>query len=187
MKQILVLYATREGHTRRIAEHVAAELRLHSLTPLVQDARAASPFDASAYEGVILLASAHVGRHEREMVGFVREHRSELEKLPTAFLSVSLSEAGAEMQGAPAEKRELAEKGVKEMIDRFLDETGFHPTRVKPLAGALLYTKYNVLVRFVMKHIAKQSGGSTDTSHDHEYTDWAALDRFVGEFAASLE
>ena len=27
MKPILVLYATKEGHTRRIAEHIAATLR----------------------------------------------------------------------------------------------------------------------------------------------------------------
>jgi menaquinone-dependent protoporphyrinogen oxidase len=187
MKQILVLYATREGHTRRIAEHVAADLRLRGLTPCVHDARASSPFDASAYDGAILLASAHVGRHEREMIGFVKEHRHALEKLPTAFISVSLAEAGAEMEGASPEKRELSEKEVRELINRFLEETGFLPTHVKPVAGALLYTKYNVLIRLVMKHIAKRSGGSTDTSRDHEYTDWEALDRFVSEFAASLE
>jgi menaquinone-dependent protoporphyrinogen oxidase len=50
---------------------------------------------------------------------------------------------------------------------------------VKPVAGALLYTKYNFIVRFVMKQIVKKKSGSTDTSRDHEYTDWAALDRFV--------
>ena len=29
---------------------------------------------------------------------------------------------------------------------------------------------------------AKRAGGSTDTSRDHVYTDWAALDRFVDGF-----
>ena len=43
----------------------------------------------------------------------------------------------------------------------------------------LLYTQYNVLIRFVMKRIAKHAGGATDTSRDHEYTDWVALDQFV--------
>jgi menaquinone-dependent protoporphyrinogen oxidase len=32
-----------------------------------------------------------------------------------------------------------------------------------------------------MKRIARASGGSTDTSRDHEYTDWEALDRLVDE------
>jgi menaquinone-dependent protoporphyrinogen oxidase len=37
-----------------------------------------------------------------------------------------------------------------------------------------------------MKRIAKKSGGDTDTSRDYEYTDWAALDRFLEQFAAEI-
>jgi menaquinone-dependent protoporphyrinogen oxidase len=37
-----------------------------------------------------------------------------------------------------------------------------------------------------MKLIAKQQGGDTDTSHDHEYTDWDDLTRFVDEFLAAI-
>ena len=33
-----------------------------------------------------------------------------------------------------------------------------------------------------MKRITKHAGGSTDTSRDHEYTDWVALDRFIAEW-----
>lgn len=69
------------------------------------------------------------------------------------------------------------------MLHRSFEETGWHPTRVKPVAGALLYTKYGLLLRFVMKLIAKRAGGATDTSRDHKYTDWVALDRFVDELA----
>jgi menaquinone-dependent protoporphyrinogen IX oxidase len=38
-----------------------------------------------------------------------------------------------------------------------------------------------------MKQIAARAGGSTDTSRDHVYTDWAALDRLVDEFASALQ
>ena len=67
------------------------------------------------------------------------------------------------------------------MIDTFLAETGWHPSKVRAVAGALSYTKYNFLVRFVMKRIAKAQGASTDTSRDHELTDWEALDHIVDE------
>jgi hypothetical protein len=33
-----------------------------------------------------------------------------------------------------------------------------------------------------MRLRARRHGTSTDTSCDHEYTDWEALDRFVDEF-----
>jgi menaquinone-dependent protoporphyrinogen IX oxidase len=44
------------------------------------------------------------------------------------------------------------------MIDGFVAETGWRPTRVKPVAGALMYSKYNVLVRFLMTRIATCTG-----------------------------
>jgi menaquinone-dependent protoporphyrinogen oxidase len=62
-------------------------------------------------------------------------------------------------------------------------ETGWHPRRVELVAGALPYTRYNFLVRFVMRRISRKEGGDTDTSRDYEYTDWAAVDRFAAEFA----
>jgi menaquinone-dependent protoporphyrinogen oxidase len=49
------------------------------------------------------------------------------------------------------------------------------------VAGTLAYSRYNFIIRFVMKRIARKNGAPTDTSRDYELTDWAALDRFVGE------
>jgi menaquinone-dependent protoporphyrinogen oxidase len=180
----LVLYATRHGQTQRIAEHVATVLRAGGLDADVRDAAAAhGQLDLGGYQAAIVAASVHLGKHEREMVTFVKHHRAELERMPTAFLSVSLSEAGAEDASSPPERRATAAAEAKAVIDAFFQETGWHPLRVKPVAGALRYTKYNFLVRFVMKQIAKQKGSSTDTSRDHEFTDWAALDRFVNDVA----
>ncbi|HSR05522.1 MAG TPA: flavodoxin domain-containing protein [Bryobacteraceae bacterium] len=187
MKTIGVLFATREGHTRRIAEHVAADLRVRGLYPEVENLRErAAAINLRDYSGVILAASVHAGEHEAEMVKFVKAHRGALEAIPAAFLSVTLSEAGAERSDAtPLEHAQFVAE-VEQMIDKFFEETGWHPQRVKPVAGALLYTRYNVLLRFLMKRIARKSGGSTDTSRDHIYTDWQALDQFVDEFALEI-
>ena len=55
-----------------------------------------------------------------------------------------------------------------------------------PVAGALPYTRYGVVTRFVMKLIARAGGMSTDTSRDHDFTNWALLDRFVGRVASRV-
>jgi len=68
------------------------------------------------------------------------------------------------------------------IVERLVAETGWHPQRVELVAGALPYTRYNFLVRFVMRRISRKEGGDTDTSRDYEYTDWAAVDRFAAEF-----
>jgi menaquinone-dependent protoporphyrinogen oxidase len=187
MKRIGIYYATRTGHTQLIAEHVAiilqqrgfdAELRNlhgHDGSPSLKDCA-----------GVILAASVHMGKHEPEMVDFATKHRAELDALPSLFLSVSLSEVGAERATATAKEHERYAADVQGMIDGFVAETGWHPARVKPVAGALMYSKYNLLVRFIMKRIAKRERADTDTSRDYEYTDWNSLDRVVEEFAANI-
>ena len=69
------------------------------------------------------------------------------------------------------------------MIDVFVRDTGWRPEHALSVAGALAYSKYSLLVRFLMKQIARRAGAPTDTSRDYEFTDWQALDRFVGGLA----
>jgi menaquinone-dependent protoporphyrinogen oxidase len=187
MKPILVAYATREGHTRRIAHHVAELIRMHGREVQLLDVAAAEPpLEMGAYAAALVAGSVHAGAHEREMVRFVKAHRAELERLPAAFISVSLTEAGAEDPAKSAAQRREASRAVDQMIQKFLRETGWHPLHIKPVAGALLYTKYGRLLRFVIKRIVASQGGSTDTTRDHDYTDWPSLARFVEEFMCTL-
>lgn len=187
MKPVLVLYATREGQTRRIAEHLAATIRARDgAADVVNAADLPQDFSLPRYGAAILAASVHLGKHESEMRSFVKQHLSELERIPAAFLSVSLSEAGAEDQSATPERREQSAADVRKMIDSFLAETGWHPKNIRACAGALMYTKYNFLVRFAMRRIARVAGASTDTSRDQEFTDWEALDRLVDDLGLEI-
>lgn len=187
MSTIAVVYASREGHTQKIAERLAARLRRRGAIVEVVDAREAlSGFDLGRYDAVILAASVHGGQHEREMREFVRQRRFVLQGMPVAFLSVSLTETTAEDAKASPEARTRASDGVHDMLERFFRDTGFRPSQVRPIAGALLYTRYGLLKRLVMKHIAGKSGGPTDTSRDHDFTDWAGVDRFADAFFDEL-
>jgi menaquinone-dependent protoporphyrinogen oxidase len=117
------------------------------------------------------------------MIAFAKTHRDALARMGAAFVSVTLSEAGAEDPTKPADERRAAAADAQRMIDVFVNETGWRPEHALPVAGALVYSRYNFLVRFLMKRIARKAGAPTDTSRDYEFTDWAALDRFVGELA----
>lgn len=187
MKPIGVFYATREGHTRRIAKHVAVSLRARGLDPDVRNLRNEVDYiSLKNYGGAILLASLHRGEHEQEMIEFARLHRAELEAMPSALISVSLTQAAAERRDSSPEERERRALEVQKSIDHFLLESGWRPARVKPIAGALLYSKYNFLLRLVMKRIAKKAGGDTDASRDYVYTDWQGLDQFVEQYASGV-
>ncbi len=53
------------------------------------------------------------------------------------------------------------------------------PILTASLPGAINYTKYSLLLKWYMKRASAKNGGSTDTSRDHEYTDWAEVERFA--------
>jgi menaquinone-dependent protoporphyrinogen oxidase len=182
MKPILILYASREGQTKRIAEYIGERIRSLALSATVWKAsEVPDHFSLAPYAAAVIAASVHGGKHEREVIHFVRQYRSALQQMPTAFISVSLSQAGAQDERATTESREKAAADVKRMIDTFLAETQWRPTLVRPIAGALMYRQYNFLIRLVMRRIARRAGASTDTSQDHVFTRWQDLDVLVEE------
>ncbi len=162
MARILVLYATIEGHTARIAERVAAALRTHGHRVDVLPACAEA--DLLGYEAVVVGASIHYGHHPADLRELLRKNRAALAARPGAFFSVSLS----------AKERYL---------QRFLRQVGWQPQATATFAGALQYSKYGPLKRLVMRVFVTLTGRDTDMSRDYEYTDWDAVDRFSEAFA----
>jgi menaquinone-dependent protoporphyrinogen oxidase len=186
MRVVAVFYATREGHTKQIADRIAIDLEQRGYAAECYDVREEAPQNIAGYAAAVLAASVHMGAHEREMVRFVKRHRAQLEDMPTAFISVTLSEAGVEKQDATPEQRATFAADVEKVLNRFFEETGWRPSKVKPVAGALLYSKYSFLIKIIMKRIARKAGAGTDTSRDYDYTDWVGLDRFVDELAEGI-
>jgi menaquinone-dependent protoporphyrinogen oxidase len=184
--KIAILYATREGQTRRIAEYLAGAFHARDVPADVFNLKQAGDPDLESYDALVVAGSVHLGKHEPELVKFVKHHRDELQAIPSAFISVSMSQAGIESVDRSAEQREAAKREIETVLERFYRATAWRPRWVLPVAGALLYTKYNFLVRFVMKQISKAAGSSTDTKHDHEYTDWAGLERFSARIIDEL-
>lgn len=178
MQPILVAYGTTEGHTRTIAEFIAQRLRGKGHeAQLIDSATPAAEQVSPVYAGAVLAGSLHQHRHQSSIAHFARSNAAWLNAIPIAFVSVSLSMAGDD-PGARAEAQRLAQA--------FVDEAGLQGAVVKPVAGALKYTRYDFFKRWVMRTIAGRAGGDTDTARDHEYTDWDDLGRFVDEYAAGL-
>lgn len=186
--RILIAFATREGQTQRIAEHVAEHLRARGFASDVIDvAHPPTELDLARYSAAVIAASVHLGTHEKEMIAFVRSHATSLARVPTAFFSVSGTEATAEDPAKPFAQRAEAAEAVKQMLDRFLTVTGWTPTHAHPVAGAVRFSKYGVVVRFVLRRMLKNEARITDFTRDYEFTDWPTLDRFVDELARELD
>lgn len=172
MARMLVIYGTTEGHTEMIATAIGNALTTRGFDVDIIQAGTIDPRPAD-YDGVMVAASVHRGRYQAAVSKWLVEHVAELQSKPTAFVSASLGV----LQQDPAVTAEL-----EAIVHRFIDPLGWQPTIVKPVAGALLYTKYNLLTRWIMKRIAAKAGGDTDTSRDYDYTDWDDLRAFAEAF-----
>jgi menaquinone-dependent protoporphyrinogen oxidase len=130
--------------------------------------------DLAGFDGVIVGSSIIRGKHRASIDRFVSEHRQALNTLPTAFFSVS---------GAAASADATEQYEARRMMESFLTKHSWTPDLVATFGGAISYTRYSPLIRFVMKRISRKEGGPTDTTRDHELTDWARVDDFADHFA----
>ena len=177
MANVLIVYATREGQTEKIARRMAEAIRAEGHDAELFDAdHPTGPPDLERFQAIVVGGPIHARGYPRSIVRFARNYKELLERVPSAFFSVGLAVASRTSDGRTQ---------TRELVERFVKLTGWRPRRVELIAGALPYSKYNFLVRFVMRRIAAHEGGDTDTSRDYEYTDWPAVARFATEMARS--
>jgi len=173
-RRILIVYGTAYGHTAKIASRLERTLVRDGLNVAVMCADTTLHIDLAEFDGVIVGSSIIRGKHRPSIDQFVTEHRQALNTLPTAFFSVS----GAAASADPGERYE-----AQRMLQSFLTKHSWNPDLIATFGGAISYTRYSPIVRFFMKRISRKEGGPTDTTRDHELTDWARVDDFAEHFA----
>jgi menaquinone-dependent protoporphyrinogen oxidase len=178
MSRILVLYGTSDGHTGKIATAIGNALNAGGYDADVIEAGTVDP-SIGLYDGVIVAGSVRVGRFQRPLVECVRAHAAAIAAKPNAFVPVCLAVLRKTDPRAAAE--------LKKNLDRFSTDTGWTPAAVKWVAGALPYSRYNFVVRLMMKWIVGKAGGDTDTSRDYVYTDWEDVRGFAEDFGRRLK
>ena len=176
MSEVLVFYATTDGHTRRIAEYMATVLREEGLSSRAIEvgSRAADAIDWRDVQAVALTASVHAGHHQPAAEAFARRNLKELSLRPSLFVSVCLSICSAIPDEVAAARRVAA---------ALPERVGWRPMRVAAVAGRLAYTQYGFLKRWIMQRIAAKSGGPTDTTRDHDLTDWQEVRQLALDLA----
>lgn len=167
-RRILVVFHSGEGQTAKVADRISTVLvRAGASVDVATTENDPSP---AGYDGVVVGDSIHLGRHSRSLRRWLTHHADELAFIPTALFQVSLTSAHADPQH-DAEAHEL--------LQRLLDATDVDPEIVGLFAGALAYTRYGWFKRRMMQRIAEDGGDPTDTSVDHEFTDWDAVEAFA--------
>ena len=178
MSHILLVYGTGEGQTEKIASAIAGALEVkgHIATMLRGDKWNDQDL-VSIYDGIIVGASIHVGKHQPYMLDWIERYRDHLASRPSAFFSVCLS--------AKDPTQPQFEQAAQYILD-VITTTHWNPDVTASFGGAIPYTRLGVFKKYMLWWISRREGGDTDLSKDFEYTDWDAVQRFADDFGRLL-
>lgn len=177
MASILVVYATVEGQSARIAGLIVDHLTRskHSVDSFNASAPHADHPGLSDHDGVIVVAPVHAQAHHPAARRFISEHAKTLTRMPSALVSVSLHAASGEAEDI---------EEMRQYVDILCGETKWLPRAVHYAAGALKFTEFDFFKRWMAKRLVKTLDMSVDPGKDVEFTDWPALYTFVDDFVA---
>ena len=169
---VLIVYGTTEGQTRKIAEWTATYIREREHHAELRDSGVPmSDLDFETFHAFIIAASVHQQYHQETVTDFVIAHHKLLNAKPSAFISVSLS---AVLEGERAE--------AQRYVDHFVSVTGWYPRMTLLLGGALRFTEYDYFQEQIVKFIVMKDGGAASGQSDREFTDWKTLASFIDTF-----
>lgn len=171
MARYVVAYISAHGQTKKIAEAVVAALKDKGMpAELVDIKKARGKIDAKEVKGVFLGAYIHAGKYPGGLFRFVASNRHVLSSIPVHFFTTCLAAKTAS---------EESKKTMDGYLESFRKASGLAPATTAFFAGALPYTRYNPIVRAIMRKISESTGGDCDTTRDFEYTDWQAVKKFA--------
>lgn len=176
MSDVLVVFATVEGQSRKIAEYVCDHaVRLGRNARVVDAANLPPDLALAAFDAVFLVAPVHMERHHQAAVHFAAENAAGLQKRGGALVSVSMH--AAELEAGDLEQCRM-------YADEFAAETGWIPEAVYYAAGALKFARYDFFKRWMMRRIVADKGLEKEKARkdELEFTDWRAIEIFVENF-----
>lgn len=173
MSRILLLYSSVYGQTLKISQFIEAEARACGdevvVRPLAEGAA-----DAAGFDAIVVGSSIRHGKHHAEVMDFVRAQRELLERMPSAFFSVSLI----------ARKPTKQTPETNQYVREFVAKSPWKPRLIGIFGGVLDYQRYRAFDRYAIRFIMTLTKGPTDLHTNVEFTNWDKVREFTAQLSA---
>lgn len=151
MARILVVYGTKTGCTREIAETTVQTLR--ETGDEVTLASAEENPDPAVYDAVVVGSGVRAGNWHPPVRSWVAANATILAHIPTAFFTACLT------MGTDPEKAEE----VRGYTDALIAETDVRPVDIGLFAGVNVPERFGRIERFILKAMKAPQGDFRDT------------------------
>ncbi len=177
MKRVAIVISSQYGQTLKIAEclrSVLEEFDEYVRLFIVTNESELSQVRLDQFDAFIVGGPVYVGSLPVPLQRWTKTHAEWLNEVPVGFFTVSLN---------AADKRPEARSEDTRIINEFLEHTGLDPDLSASFIGAIHYRKYGFFEKWILRRISRTAGGPTDTSVNHELTNWNAVKSFAQSFA----
>ena len=169
MSNILFIFSTTDGHTKKISLHMQAiiEQQGHQVTLLpIEDVTTET---LTKYDKIVIGASIRYGKHQKIVIDLIEQNKALLESKPSAFFTVNLV----------ARKPEKCQPDTNPYIIKLLAQLDWKPSLEGVFAGKLNYPQYGFLDRNMIRFIMWMTKGPTDPKTNLEFTNWNSVELFA--------
>ncbi len=172
MKRVALVVYSHHGHTKKVAEVLARQFNSFGIEADIYNLSDGEEPDSKViqkYSSVIIGGPVYYGEYPEQLLDWVAYHRELLLRTRLCFYSVGLHAVGRGIR---------SNKAAESTIDRFLYLTDVKAESTASFAGCLPYTKMKLIPRKLAACVAKLHKCPTDTTQDHELTDWDQVEQF---------
>jgi menaquinone-dependent protoporphyrinogen oxidase len=174
----LVVYGTRGGSTKQIAEEIGKVFDGQGYSVTVKDAKAARGIDVNAFDLIVVGSSVWATLWKRQATSFLKRNAKKL-----AGKKVALFSSG--MAGDDPAKMDVANQSIAKTAAKF--------PAIKPLAlayfgGCVNFDSPGFMARFMANMMKKDfEKKGIDTSKPVDHRDWNAIRQWAADVAAKAK
>ena len=171
--RILIVFATRYGHARKLARFVAAQFSEAGHDVHVHDAAERPWPDPTRFGAALLVGALHMVRLPAPLHRFAQANREALNQMRSGLICISMAAAGVD----PSDRT-----GLYAAVARFERRAGWRPRAVHHAAGDMRFSAYDPLTRWIIAWIARRRCHPVERGQDYDLTDYVALAAFAKRF-----
>jgi menaquinone-dependent protoporphyrinogen oxidase len=174
----LIVYGTRGGATKQIADEMAGVFEGQGFVTTVKDAKASGGIDVKAFDLVVAGSSVWAARWKRQATAFLKRNRKVLAGKKVALFSSGLA-------GDDPAQMDFASQSIAKVAAKFPE---IRPLALAYFGGLVDFNSPNFMARFMANAMKKDfEKKGVDTSKPVDHRDWDAIRKWAADVAAKAK
>lgn len=173
MKRVAIVICSQGGQTKKVADFMAQQISSSGCSAEVfnlTDGQIPGEASLKHFQSVVIGGPVYFGEFSEQLLDWAGSNCEQLNRMQSGFFAISLN---------AVDRRPRNRQACERYLRRFISKTDLRPKFVASLAGTVPYTQFGYVKRSILKAMSAVAGAPTDTSVDHDLTEWVDVAEFT--------